>query len=85
MALDPAAERDLLANLGAHRVGQHDLRDVGLGAQHLAASRQGANVHNQHLILGKTLHLVKGKQALFVYSSLLAGKTLVADNKLTKF
>lgn len=58
--LHAAAEGDLLAHLGAHRVGEDDLGQVGLDGADASARGQGADVHHQHLVLGQLLDLGGG-------------------------
>lgn len=51
MLLDPARERDLLANLRARRGRQLDLRQIRLDAQHTPTGRRRADVDEQELVL----------------------------------
>ena len=52
-----SAQRDLFSNLGTHRLRQHYLRQISLDGEHPTTSRQRADVHHQHLVLGKFLDL----------------------------
>jgi hypothetical protein len=51
MLLDPAGQRDLLADLRARRARELDLREVGLDGEHAAAGRRRADVDEQELAL----------------------------------
>ena len=53
VALDPPAERDLLADAGADGRRQPDLGQVGLDGNDAAAGRQRADVHHEHLRLAQ--------------------------------
>lgn len=55
--LHTATQRDLLPDLRAHRVGEHDLGQIGFDGADTAARRQRADVDHQHLVLGQLLDL----------------------------
>ena len=56
VAIDAAAERDLLADLGAGGPQQGQLGGVGAHAEHLGADGAGADVDHEHLALGQLGH-----------------------------
>ena len=46
VVVDAPGERELLADLRAHAVGERDAREVGLDADHIAAGAERADVHH---------------------------------------
>lgn len=55
--LHTSAQSDLLSDLCAHRVSQHDFGQISFDRTDTAACRQRADVYHQHLVLGQFLNL----------------------------
>lgn len=55
--LHTSAQSDLLSDLCAHRVSQHDFGQISFDRTDTATCRQRADVYHQHLVLGQFLNL----------------------------